>query len=83
MSSPILKTILEAGAAYPLLREMLQFSQVDGGALADKARLLLGRLPEELKAVVAADPELSAKVAELTGPTPAEGAVRRGGGVMP
>jgi hypothetical protein len=66
MSSPILRTILEAGAAYPLLREMMQFSQVDGGAIADKARALLGHLPEELKAVVASDPELSAKVAELT-----------------
>jgi uncharacterized membrane protein YqiK len=66
VSSPILKTILEAGAAYPLLREMMQFSQVDGGALADKARALLGHLPAELKSVVASDPELSAKVAELT-----------------
>ena len=80
VSSPILRTILEAGAAYPLLREMLQFSQVDGGALADKARALLGQLPEELKSVVAADPELSAKVAALVGPkadgggTPFEGA---------
>jgi flotillin len=66
VASPILKTILEAGAAYPLLREMLNFSQVDGGDLASKARALLGKLPAELKSVVDSDPELSAKVAELT-----------------
>jgi len=35
VASPVLKTILEAGAAYPLLREMMAFSQVDGAALAD------------------------------------------------
>src|ERR1019366_6845214 len=27
--SPILKTVLEAGAAYPLLRELMTFAQVD------------------------------------------------------
>jgi uncharacterized membrane protein YqiK len=67
VSSPILKTILEAGAAYPLLREMMQFSQVDGAGLADKARAALGKLPAELQAIVAGDPELSSKVAALTG----------------
>lgn len=66
VASPVLKTILEAGAAYPLLREMMQFSQVDTAALADKARSLLGSLPEELKGVLENDPTLSAKLAELS-----------------
>jgi len=68
-ASPILKTILEAGAAYPLLREMLQFTQADGADLAGKARAVLGKLPAELKSIVDSDPELSAKVAELTAST--------------
>lgn len=66
VASPVLKTILEAGAAYPLLREMMQFSQVDTGKLADKARALLGTLPDEVKRVIEADPSLSAKLADLT-----------------
>jgi flotillin len=65
-SSPILKTILEAGAAYPLLREMLSFAQVDTGKLADKVRAFVGSLPDEVKAAVDADPELQSKLAELT-----------------
>jgi uncharacterized membrane protein YqiK len=64
-ASPLLKTILEAGAAYPLLREMMQFSQVDTAKLADKARNLLGALPAELKAIVEADPQFAARVAEI------------------
>jgi hypothetical protein len=66
VASPVLKTILEAGAAYPLLREMMQFSQVDTGKLADKARALLSTLPDEVKRVIEADPTLSAKLADLT-----------------
>jgi flotillin len=66
VASPVLKTILEAGAAYPLLREMMQFSQVDTAVLADKARALLGSLPEELKGVLDGDEALSAKLAELS-----------------
>lgn len=65
VASPVLKTILEAGAAYPLLREMMQFSQVDTDKLADKARSFLGTLPDEVKSVIASDPHLSAKLAEL------------------
>ena len=64
-ASPVLKAILEAGAAYPLLREMLQFSQVDTDKLADKARALLTTLPAEIKSIITNDPALSAKVAEL------------------
>ncbi|MFO0651638.1 MAG: flotillin domain-containing protein [Polyangiales bacterium] len=66
VASPILKTILEAGAAYPLLKEMMQFSQVDGDKLAEKASALLGSLPAELQRIVEADPKLAAKVDELT-----------------
>lgn len=66
-ASPVLKTILEAGAAYPLLREMMQFSQVDTGKLADKARAFLNTLPDEVRSVIDADPNLAAKLAELTG----------------
>ncbi len=68
IASPILKTILEAGAAYPLLREMMSFAQVDGASLADTARNALGRLPAELSRIVESDPELAAKVSELTQP---------------
>ncbi len=73
VASPVLKTILEAGAAYPLLREMMAFSQVDTGKLADKARALLSTLPEEVRRVVDADPPLSAKLDELTRTTSGAG----------
>lgn len=75
VASPVLKTILEAGAAYPLLREMMQFSQVDTGKLADKARALLSTLPDEVKRVMEADPTLSAKLADLTRPPSGVGIV--------
>jgi uncharacterized membrane protein YqiK len=66
VASPILKTILEAGAAYPLLREMMAFSQVDTDKLADKARELIGSLPAEVKSVIENDPSIAAKLAELS-----------------
>jgi len=65
-ASPILKTIMEAGAAYPLLREMLSFAQVDTDKLADKVRAFVGTLPDEVRAAVDADPELQHKLAEIT-----------------
>ncbi|MDI1442998.1 flotillin domain-containing protein [Polyangium sp. 6x1] len=65
VASPVLKTILEAGAAYPLLREMLAFSQVDERGLADKARSFLATLPSELRAVIDKDPELAKKLDDL------------------
>ena len=67
VASPVLKTILEAGAAYPLLREMMAFSQVDTDKLADQARSLIARLPAEVKGVIDGDPELQAKLAGLMG----------------
>lgn len=66
-ASPILKTILEAGAAYPLLREMMAFSQVDTGSLAEKARELINSMPAELKSVIENDPSIAAKLAEISG----------------
>lgn len=64
--SPVLKTVLEAGAAWPLVREMMQFAHVDTDGLAEKAGSLLATLPDELRRIVESDPDLSARVAEIT-----------------
>jgi uncharacterized membrane protein YqiK len=53
--SPILKTVMEAGAAYPLVREMLQFAKVDAGALSAKAQEVLGDLAGELDVALKKD----------------------------
>jgi flotillin len=56
--SPVLKTILEAGAAYPLMRELMSFAQVDKNKLTDKARGAIGELTQELGvALEAHEPE--------------------------
>jgi uncharacterized membrane protein YqiK len=65
VASPVLKTVLEAGAAYPLLREMMSFAQVDSDKLADKARGFLSTLPAEVKTAIEGDPQIAAKIAEL------------------
>ncbi|NUP09204.1 MAG: hypothetical protein HOW73_24400 [Polyangiaceae bacterium] len=65
VASPLLKTLLEAGAVYPLLREMMQFAKVDGDALADKARALFQMVPEELKGALEDDPDITRKLEEL------------------
>jgi len=44
----VLKTILEAGAAYPLLRELMSFAHVDKSKLSDTAKNALGSLGAEL-----------------------------------
>jgi uncharacterized membrane protein YqiK len=49
--SPVLKTILEAGAAYPLMRELMTFAQVDKNKLTDKARSAIGELTQELEII--------------------------------
>ncbi|MDQ3035204.1 MAG: SPFH domain-containing protein [Myxococcota bacterium] len=54
--SPILKTIMEAGAAYPLMRELLVFGKVDGAQLTEKARDALGSLAPELQKVLGERP---------------------------
>ncbi len=50
--SPILKTIMEAGAAYPLMKEMMSFAQVDNAKLGAKVSGLLGELGTELESAV-------------------------------
>jgi uncharacterized membrane protein YqiK len=47
--SPIVKSVLEAGAAYPLLREIMSFAQVDGDKLSAAAQGVLGELATELR----------------------------------
>jgi uncharacterized membrane protein YqiK len=65
VASPVLKTILEAGAAYPLLREMMSFAQVDSNAIADKARSFLNNLPAELRQTLENDPSFAKKLEQL------------------
>lgn len=64
-ASPILKTIMEAGAAYPLLREMMAFTQTDTEKLAGMAKSFLSTLPAELRAIVEKDPTVAEKLAEV------------------
>ncbi len=54
--SPVLKTILEAGAAYPLMRELMSFAQVDKAKLTDKARSALSELGSELEPIIEPEP---------------------------
>jgi len=49
--SPVLKTILEAGAAYPLMRELMSFAQVDHNKLGEKAKAAIGELTNELQII--------------------------------
>ncbi len=65
VASPVLKTILEAGAAYPLLREMMSFAQVDTQGLADKARSFLNTLPAELRQTLEKDPAFARKLEQI------------------
>jgi uncharacterized membrane protein YqiK len=50
--SPILKTLLEAGAAYPMMRELMTFAKADPDKLGEKAQAALGQLTEEIGAVL-------------------------------
>jgi flotillin len=45
--SPIVKTLLEAGAAYPLFRELLSFANVDKAKLMEKGREALNAVAKE------------------------------------
>jgi uncharacterized membrane protein YqiK len=65
-ASPILKTIMEAGAAYPLLREMMAFTQTDTEKLAGMAKSFLSTLPAELQRIVEKDPAIAEKLAEVS-----------------
>ena len=50
--SPVLKSILEAGAAYPLLRELMTFAKVDADKLSDKAQSALEELSTEIGGIL-------------------------------
>jgi len=52
MMSPILKTLLEAGAAYPLMKELMSFAQVDGAKLGERARGAIAELGGQIEAVM-------------------------------
>jgi len=54
MASPILKTILEAGAAYPMVKELMQFAQNE--KLPEKAKGMLGELTSELDEILEVEP---------------------------
>jgi flotillin len=60
MVSPILKTILEAGAAYPLLRELMRFADVDGSKLSEKAKTALAELGGQIDKAMKEPKELPA-----------------------
>jgi flotillin len=50
--SPILKSVLEAGAAYPLFRELIGFADTSGNGFGDKARAVLDDLSSEIGAIL-------------------------------
>jgi uncharacterized membrane protein YqiK len=55
--SPILKSVLEAGAAYPLLRELMAFAKVDQDKLGEKAQGVLNELTGELETILKKEEE--------------------------
>jgi len=55
--SPILKSVLEAGAAYPLLRELMSFAKVDQEKLSEKAQGALSELSGELQTILKKEEE--------------------------
>jgi uncharacterized membrane protein YqiK len=68
--SPILKSILEAGAAYPMMRELLTFAKVDPAALGDKAHAALGQLTGEIGTILKKDEEGNVAAAASSRPNP-------------
>jgi uncharacterized membrane protein YqiK len=72
--SPILKSVLEAGAAYPLLRELMQFANVDSNELRGRAQAVLDDLSSEIgKIVKAEEPALEGTAAGTRAADPAQG----------
>jgi uncharacterized membrane protein YqiK len=69
--SPILKTVLDAGAAYPLIREFMSFAQGDP-EISAKAKALVDELGGELQAALAGEkePETARKPAPSIGVKP-------------
>ncbi len=53
--SPILRSVLEAGAAYPLLRELMAFAKVDPEKVSGKVQEALTELSGELGTILAKD----------------------------
>jgi flotillin len=64
--SPILKTIMEAGAAYPLVRELMSFGGVDASKVEGDVKKLLGSLGTEVGNVLASDTKAAAPAAAVT-----------------
>jgi flotillin len=65
--SPILKSILEAGAAYPMMRELLSFAKVDHDKLSEKAQAALGDLTTQLGAILQKEEEKNGEIAVKRG----------------
>jgi hypothetical protein len=77
--SPILKTLMEAGAAYPLVRELMAFGKVDGQALPDKVRELIGQVAPALGDIVQGKSEpAAASLPADSSALPVEAAPARG-----
>ncbi len=53
-ASPLIKTLLEAGAAYPMMKELMAFAQSE--KVGDKAKAMLGDLGGELEQLLAKKP---------------------------
>jgi uncharacterized membrane protein YqiK len=53
--SPILKTLMEAGAAYPLVRELMSFGGLDTGKVEGEVKKLLGALGTDVGNALTAD----------------------------
>ena len=69
--SPILKSVLEAGAAYPLLRELMSFAKVDGDTLGQKAQGALTELTGELETILKKEEHTHAPSTHAAPPPPA------------
>jgi uncharacterized membrane protein YqiK len=74
--SPVLKTILDAGAAYPLMRELMSFAQVDKTKLSDKAKGLLADLGGDLAASVKQDAAALGAASDVEPPTGRTGEIK-------
>ncbi len=75
--SPILKSVLEAGAAYPLLRELMQFAGADGLKAGETVHAALDELSNEIGKVLKAEEPIGSNGG--AGPASAAGAVSPGG----
>ena len=63
--SPILKSVLEAGAAYPLLRELMSFAKVDGDKLSERAQGVLNELSGDLGKILKKEEANGAATGEI------------------